>query len=271
MSESYQVHGAVWRRFLQPSLFSGYNQVEQLFDKRVLSLAKPELADIFRQIGVSFASRRAELFYRFVRDLYGPVIKGDPRNIFKVLGSSICEINLYQRRHKPKFLPGYAEKLLSLLAIYFYEFGIHDEMFPGAYPADRHVQRQLIQSGVVTFDDSETGVDAAHVIAELIRRELIPLIKKLGGTALEFSHAQWFLGNRLCRHCNNDIKRRNTVRIGYFCPLWVQGDLAGGLCIGGRGTADYHRSGKWRTTIPILAAVSRDGPQHELFAIELEA
>ena len=245
MSESYQVHGAAWAKFGRGDLFKGA-KVDHLFDKRVRTLSIKELQALFRQIGFSFPGDRAKRFKGFVQDLYGPVIQGDPRRIFTELGGSIDEIYKRITRGKSKMLPGYGQKLLSLLALYFYEFGVHAEMFPGAYPADRHVQRQLIQSGVITIDATKGSVDAAHVIAEIIRTRLIPLLAELGVSVLEFSHAQWFLGNRLCRHCASWVAEKRTGKIDHACPLWKDGALGGGLCEGGRGTSDYHKVGRWK-------------------------
>lgn len=245
MSESYQVHGTIWAKFGRGDLFAG-NKIDQLFDRRVLTLSVQELQALFRYIGFSFPNDRAKRFYVFVRDLYGPILQGDPRRIFTEFGENIDE--LYQRvnRSSSKVLPGYGKKLFSLLALYFYEFGVHTEMFSGAYPADRHVQRQLIQSGVITIGSGKGSVDAAHVIAEIIRVKLIPLLAEMEVSVLEFCHAQWFLGNRLCRHCASWVAEKKTGKIDHACPLWKEGRLGGGLCEGGRGTSGYHKTGRWK-------------------------
>jgi hypothetical protein len=249
MSVSAVVHGAFWRHMMESHFFECDSTQGWLFDARACTLGKKELYELFREIGLSFPHRRVELFSRFAEHFYGE-LEGDPHQLFR-LGRSIDEIEAYRtERGKAlgshgKFLPGYGTKLLSLLAVYFFEFGFHKEMFPGAYPVDRHVQRQLIQSGVVVFDDGSDSVDAARHVAEMVRGRLVPLLKDVQVPVLDFSHAQWFLGNRLCQGCHSAIAQNKTAQLERFCPLWQYG-MYHGMCKGGISTESYQKIGRWQ-------------------------
>ncbi len=175
------------------------------------------------------------------------------------LGDSIEEIvtycRRYERKHKRKFLPGYGPKILSLLAIHFYDFGVHATMFPGAFPVDRHIQRQLLGCGVVELSAEEEEVDAARAIAESIRPKLITLCEQQNVSVFNLAHAMWFLGNKLCYQCRSLMEQGRESKLA-FCPMLT-------MCTGARETRTYQERGKWRVSTE--PEPTDPSPQQDLF------
>jgi hypothetical protein len=241
MSVSSALHRAFQREaYLQRGLFE-FEDIKQLFDERALRLSVEEIRWLFSVVGVSFPKARAPRFRLFAQDFFGE-LKGDARKIFS-LGTTIGEIDKYRRKWREPsgkrryFLPGYGPKLLSLLALYLYDFEVHEEVFPGAFPADRHLQRLLLQSGVL---DTE-GTNSASAIAEFLRPRVATALKEMGVPVFACSHAMWLLGSNVCASCT---RTSATTHGGDACPIRV-GNGCGGTCVGGLSTGAYHTKARW--------------------------
>lgn len=212
----------------------------ELFTEDILKMSAYDVSVALSQARAPFAVQSGARLYGSLQTVFR-YFDGDPRKVFS-LGDSIDEVYEYKkkfkRNHDPNFLLGYGPKLLSLLAIHYEGFGIIDKYFPGSFPVDRHIQRQLIATDVVKCSLLE--VDAAYVIAEFIRPRLIALCHEMDVSLWELSHAMWFLGNRICHQCHR-LQKQNRVELLAYCPMTK-------ICKGGIQTNSYQKRGKWNFT-----------------------
>jgi hypothetical protein len=221
----------------QRKLIDG-SYASHLFDARARNLSVAQVRAIFRQLGVSFPNSRLRYFPRMVETFFGEPFRGDVRRIYGgEFGGSITGV--YRTCKKHNLIPGYGTKLLSLLMLYLQQFGFVDDLFDDAMPIDRHVQRMFVQSGVIEWS---ARVDAAKA-ERLLREELPSLIREMGYSVFDVSHALWFRGAKLCRDCEGHILSGNEDLLRLLCPVWER--CPGGLCKGGVSTRSYHAQRVW--------------------------
>ncbi len=241
MSVSTALHRAFWREAWSQRGFFAFEDIRMLFDERALSLKAEDIRWLFSKVGISFPNARVLRFQHFAQDFFGR-LEGDAKRIF-TLGTTIGEIDAYRKawqddnRKKRYFLPGYGPKLLSLLALYFYDFGAHTKVFPGAFPVDRHFQRLLLQSRALVPE----GITSASTVAEFVRSRIVHLLKEMHVHAFVFAHAMWLLGSNLCASCQ---RTSETPPLMDPCPIRV-GTGFGGTCTGGLSTGEYRTEGRW--------------------------
>lgn len=166
---------------------------------------------------------------------------GDPLKIFS--NGTIRGVMKLKKESRGNLFPGYGPKLLSLLALFYIELDLIDPV-ADAFPCDLHVQNQCISLGLVK---AESNMIDAYKLADFLRINLSDLCNKNGVSALDLSHAMWFLGNRICIECNR--KRRISERL---CPIMD--------CCGGRiSTLMYRKKGKWKTekdSLPLIELIN---------------
>ena len=102
------------------------------------------------------------------------------------------------------------------------------EMPVDAFPVDVHVQRFAISNGII----KSSGKVLNEEVERILRPLLCEIVLEKGWSALEMSHAIWFLGNRLCSGCYRD----SIPKI--LCPSY-------GHCGGSISTITYFRRGFW--------------------------
>ncbi len=112
-----------------------------------------------------------------------------------------------------------------------------------AFPVDAHVQCFAISTGII----SGCGKALNEDVEKALRPFLCQIVLEEGWSALELSHAIWFLGNRLCSGCYCSVVPQ------VFCPSY-------GHCEGSISTTTYFRRG-FGISMPIgigrvVAAVS---------------
>jgi len=242
MSQSSHVHGSCWR-YMTPDMLDMLDPTHgALFDRRALLMSEQQVREVIMRLGLAFPNARARNFLKFAESFWGK-FEGDPLRVF-ALEEDIT--TLARRCKKERIMLGYGPKLLSLLALYLYDFDAHKKLYPGAYPADRHIQRQMIRAGVVELSDGST--DVARGVAETIRTHFPAILQELGICVFAAAHAQWFLGSYVCATCHKCLDpaagELGTRSVATLCPLW-EGSSKQGLCVGGMGTSSYHNTGKW--------------------------
>lgn len=128
---------------------------------------------------------------------------------------------------------GMGPKLFSLFCIFCEELGLIDPI-PDAFPADVHIQRIALGTGIVTADQlrvSDTG------LAELLRTRFSAFGIERWGSVIDLSHALWFLGRQGCKPC------AGISDLGQVCPVAT-------LCKGSPNTHSYWKRGRWELDSP---------------------
>lgn len=211
----------------------------QLFTDAILHMSPKDVATELKMAKSTFPYAKALRWLDTFSSVY-QYLDGDPRKIF-TLGESIDEVNQARERlskvYNTNFLAGLGPKLLSLLSLHYFDFGILNEHFPGSFPADRHIQRQVMQCGILEFRDGDTH-DAARVDAEIIRENIVGLCKEMNVSVFDLAHAMWINGNRLCYQCHEMISSHRIEKLRY-CALR-------GMCAGGVQTRSYQLEGVWK-------------------------
>lgn len=155
--------------------------------------------------------------------------EGDPLHLYRE--RTINDILRLKQTEEVR-LPGFGPKILSLLALFYAELNCLS-MPKDAFPVDMHVQRFAISTGIL-----EANGDLLNEHAEAALRTLIcRIIAEEGWSALELSHAIWFLGKYLCSGCY-----RNTA-VKVLCPAYD-------VCEGCPSSKPYFRKGKWELDAP---------------------
>lgn len=148
---------------------------------------------------------------------------GDPTVIYQ--GNSIDDVVRLKKRTWD--LPGFGSKILSLLAIFYAENDMI-ETPPDAFPVDVHVQRFALSTGILTLKQPERNTTLEGILRPLLSE----VCRIRGWTAVDLSHAIWFLGNKLCTACSKSVQSE------LYCPVLQD-------CDGPFSTKDYFKKGLW--------------------------
>lgn len=217
-----------------------FDRNKDLFFRKVLEMDMKTIENHLRTAEFVHPIAAAKYWKENARTLFD-VYGGDPLKIFSE--GTISGIIKTKRESKGNLLQGYGPKLLSLLALFYEELGLIKSI-SDAFPCDLHVQNQCISLGLVK---AESNTVDAYKLADFLRINLSNLCNKNGVSALDLSHAMWFLGNRVCIDCNR--RRRISERL---CPIMD--------CCGGRmPTQLYRRRGKWNTekdSLPLIELIN---------------
>lgn len=201
----------------------------ELYTRDVIKMSPSVIEAILREEQVGSPGQSAEYWPRCAETLYGE-FSGDPLNLY--WEGSIDALLLFKRRRKVDPIPGFGPKILSLLSLFYEELGLM-KMPPDAFPVDVHVQRFAISTGIIRC----AGTVVNEHVEPVLRKLLCELCLEKGWSALELSHAIWFLGNRLCSGCY-----RNKAML-MLCPVYSQ-------CGGSISTLTYTRKGTWDFDAP---------------------
>lgn len=216
------------RREVSEQVYASHQQlaekVPELYTSDAISMAPSEIEALLRKERVGSPGQSAKYWPRCAETLFGE-FGGDPLRLYHE--SSIDALLRFKRSRKMDPLPGFGPKILSLLSLFYEELGLM-EMPTDAFPVDVHVQRFAISTGIIRC----TGKVVNEHAEQVLRKLLCELCLEEGWSALELSHAIWFLGNRLCSGCY----RNKAVPV--LCPVYDQ-------CDGSISTLTYFKKGFW--------------------------
>ncbi|MGY4893269.1 MAG: hypothetical protein ACO1N2_01080 [Candidatus Saccharimonadota bacterium] len=126
---------------------------------------------------------------------------GDPRNIFKDLGTDAPYETLVSRvknDNKGGGFMGFREKMTSMIAYYMMDQDLV-ETFNFPIPIDLHVMRVSVANGLVTFPDIEYPANVhSEALLETLRGVYFDYAERHGVDALELCNAVWLLSESLC-------------------------------------------------------------------------
>lgn len=211
----------------------GFQQCMMIYDKNpdffkidVCKKSLKEMRIALKEVGFIYPNEAARRWLLSAKGLFNQY-NGDPLAIFKV--GSIAGVMKEKGQGSKNLFPGFGPKLFSLLSLFYEELELLDPI-PDAFPCDIHVQAQCIGFGIAK---SNQEIFSATPFAEFLRINISGVCRKKNVSALDLSHAQWFLGNRLCMYC----KRKKAVS-EKFCPVF-------NYCSGRVSTATYRKKGLW--------------------------
>jgi endonuclease III len=169
----------------------------ELYMPIVMGIPPKEIEEILRQYKVGCPGDSSRYWPRCAQTLFQE-FGGDPRRMFSLGNTTPIEDILI---FKSKFpgddpLPGFGAKISSLYALYLAERKII-KMPKDAFPVDVHVMRFVISTGIVRG----TGVIENQKLGSIVRPLLCRVVQRLGISAIDASHAIWFLGNQGCTRC----------------------------------------------------------------------
>ena len=196
----------------------------ELYTEDVVKMSSVQIEALLKSEKVGSPGQSAKYWPRCAETLFGS-FAGDPLLLYR--GRTINDILDFKRSQCESNLPGFGPKILSLLALFYEELGVM-EMPVDAFPVDVHVQRFAISNGII----KSSGKVLNEEVERILRPLLCEIVLEKGWSALEMSHAIWFLGNRLCSGCYRD----SIPKI--LCPSY-------GHCGGSISTITYFRRGFW--------------------------
>lgn len=208
-----------------------YNEYPEFFKSNVCEKSLPELQIAFKEIGFIYPNEAARRWLFSAKGLFEEY-DGNSLAIFR--SGNIDDVLKEKIRGNKNLFPGFGPKLFSLLALFYEELGLLSPL-PDAFPCDIHVQAQCIGLNIAKSDKNLFRSDP---FAEFLRRNISIICRNKNISALDLSHALWFLGNRLCMYC----KKKRAVS-EKFCPIFK-------YCSGRISTALYRRKGMWDTGKP---------------------
>jgi endonuclease III len=210
-----------------------YAQWPEYFGPELCKVSQSTLAHSLRRVGFVRPMQGAEYWHTSGSTLFREY-GASPLEILRV--ESVDAFIAKKRSMRKKLgygaLAGIGPKIFSLMALFFEELGLLDEV-PGAFPVDLHVQRICISTGIV----QSTGRVHATYLAEFLRPRLYALCNKLGIRPFDLAHALWFLGNRVCTRC------RDVEGLASVCPAMTQ-------CDGAIPSHLYGNKGLWDFSLP---------------------
>ena len=215
----------------------GFLQVKNLFENRP-ELFSPhlifsdlrELQNGLKSVGFLYPNEGGRRWHISGTTLFREH-EGSPVTLFKGVKSIDHLLKKHRWGKKNYGFVGLGPKLWSLLAIFYEELEISPNI-PGAFPVDIHVQAECIGLGLVK---SQKELIETTRLAEFIRGYISRICREEKMSALDLSHAMWFLGNRVC----SPICRRNQGQAEYLCPVYA-------YCEGRISTKLYAARGKWK-------------------------
>lgn len=213
-------------------LFEAYRY---LFTEKIIDVDVPHVGNYLHEIGFVRPNQGAEYWHGSGATLFNHY-EGKPLRVLSVqdVDEFLVKKRELEKRLGAESLPGIGPKIFSLMAIFFEELGLIDEM-PGAFPADLHVQRICISLGIV----EGSGIVYAAKLAEFLRPRIYDICRRLSMRPVDLSHALWFLGNRVCTRCPL------VEGIEHVCPIVRH-------CGGAIPSLIYSRKGKWDLDTPRL-------------------
>ncbi len=201
-----------------------FSRARFLYTDEVMEMPPQRIAEILKSEKIGSPGQSAKYWPRCTETLYGDFF-GDPIHLYKE--KSIAALLAFKKSRAKEPLPGFGPKILSLLSLFYEELGLM-QMPEDAFPVDVHVQRFAISTGIIQGSGKVTNEDVEKVLRPL----LCAVVREEGWSALELSHAIWFLGNRLCKGC---YQKRAAE---FLCPAY-------GYCGGSISTKPYFRHGVW--------------------------
>ncbi len=206
-------------------------QYPRLYTEAASKMRSSGIAEKLHIAKVGSPEQSARYWPRCAETLFGE-FGGDPTAMYQIEDGLIDDVLRYKPSREGDRLPGFGPKILSLLALYYEELGLM-EMPGDAFPVDVHVQRFVISTGIVRA----TGTTLTEAVEKVVRPLLCRICRIEGISALELSHAIWFLGNRCCSGCY-----RNKA-VPELCPSYAD-------CGGSISTLTYTRRGVWDFDAP---------------------
>lgn len=203
----------------------------KLYTDAVIRMNPQSIAERLSAEKVGSPGQSARYWPRCAATLFD-YFSGDPLALYQMEGGLINDVLRFKPSREGDRLPGFGPKILSLLALYYEELGLM-RMPEDAFPVDVHVQRFVISTGIVRT----TGTALNEEIEKVVRPLLCRICREEGISALELSHAIWFLGNRCCRGC---YRNRAAEQL---CPSYSH-------CGGSISTLTYTRKGSWDFDAP---------------------
>ncbi len=167
---------------------------------------------LFRKYQIALPEKEIERFQRrkIHLDTY---FEGNPLKIyegFQTIEQILKNIDRIEKQSKIKIiLPGAKAKILTLLAMFFYELGFHPD-FQDLVPVDSWVQVISVSTGALTGE----GKIRFTPLEKMIRPEMARvsnLFREIEGV----QNATWILGNNLCANCARKCMRD-------VCPIFEE-------------------------------------------------
>lgn len=210
-----------------------YDEWPEFFRPDVCRKSPHKLQIAFKKVGFIYPNEAARRWFFSAKGLFEEY-DSNPLMIFK--NGSIDDALKRKVRGNKNLLPGFGPKLLSLLALFYEELNLLNAL-PDAFPCDIHVQAQCIGLDIAK---SQEKIFRTDPFAEFLRKNISGVCRNKNISALDLSHALWFLGNRLCMYCK---KKKTTSE--KFCPIFK-------YCSGRISTISYRRKGLWDTNKPSM-------------------
>lgn len=198
----------------------------ELYTRDVIKMAPQEILGLLKSEKVGSPGQSARYWPRCAETLF-EYFAGNPLHLYQEGGGRINGLLDFKRSKQGDRLPGFGPKILSLLSLFYEELGLL-RMPEDAFPVDVHVQRFAISTGIM----KSSGIVTNEVAERMLRPFLCRVVYEEGWSALELSHAIWFLGSRLCKGCY----RSSVSKL--LCPVYDQ-------CGGSISTTMYFRKGLW--------------------------
>lgn len=213
-----------------------YDEHPEMFSKELSSLSVEYVCRVLRGVGFIYPNQAGRAWFTTGKNMFN--LYQDPLLFvrkFKTVSSFLKKKRKLHKDSSKSVFPGLGPKLYSLLILLYEEIGFIDNV-PDAFPVDVHIQRLFLSLGIVTVKKDEVS---AAILAEFIRPRLARFCQKENVSALDLSHALWFLGNRVCSSC----RKVDLFELVAFCPVEK-------VCDGGVSTASYRRGRGWDLRVP---------------------
>ena len=202
-----------------------------MYTADVLGTRLERMVELVREYRIGLPEKTAQNWLAIAGTFFG-TFDGNPAAMYAEASvDAILAMKRASHTRDTWRLPGFGPKILSLLALFYAELGVI-AMPPDAFPVDVHVQRLAISTDIISGE----GLFLDETIERMLRPLLCRMVSEKGWSAIDLSHAIWFLGNRLCTRCPR------TKSAPLLCPVY---DTCGGAI----STGPYGR-GKWDLSEP---------------------
>lgn len=207
-----------------------HEKAPEAFSREVAVMPLGFIQKLLVEVGFIYPNSGGKRWYASAGTLFNRYA-GNPVAVFS--GKRIKSVDDFiemKRKEGRGFFTGLGPKLFSLLVL-FYEEVEAMSYIRGAFPVDIHVQNECMGMGIVTTD---LEVVNATLLAEFLRPRIAEICWSEPMSALDLSHAMWFLGSYVC----SPLCKRKPRQAEVLCPVYEE-------CAGRVSTKAYSKKGKW--------------------------
>lgn len=206
-----------------------YEKQPEMFHPSIVLRERESVCRVLTEVGFIYPNEGGRRWHLSAEALFR-YYAGDPLKIFQQSKSIDGLLEKVKHRKGRNLFVGLGPKLFSLLALFYEELGVINHI-RGAFPVDIHVQAECIGLHLV---DIGKRIVSTTPIAEFLRPRIWEVCRREGMSALDLSHAMWFLGNRVCY----PLCHKKPAQAEVLCPVWEH-------CDGRISTKLYSTRGKW--------------------------